>query len=135
MAVSHRGISIVSVPEVQLHKAQNGLRRGGTPDAMFMLQSLVNTTARHQLPTKSDEVIPTLVIALVNFTQAYNRLNREALWGAVVLYHRRRRSWWLSDMTLSTFKLSVKELLVADSDKYLGSVCVNGWIDNMMADE
>ena len=102
-AGSYRGISLLSIAgkvyaalllhrtveqiEPKLHEAQNGFRKGrGTTDAMFTLRSLVNTVARHQLPTAPDEVTPTLAIAFVDFTKAYDSISREALWQVLKLY-------------------------------------------------
>eukprot|EP00955_Chlamydomonas_euryale_P020465 216911-Chlamydomonas_euryale.AAC.2 len=46
---------------------------------MFTLQSVLDTEARHQLPTPPDEVTPTLEIAFVDLTKAYDSINRETL--------------------------------------------------------
>eukprot|EP00955_Chlamydomonas_euryale_P059656 357442-Chlamydomonas_euryale.AAC.4 len=51
----------------------------GTNEAMFTLWFLVNAVAPHQLPAAPDEVTPTLAIAFVDFTKAYDSIGREAL--------------------------------------------------------
>eukprot|EP00955_Chlamydomonas_euryale_P055268 356081-Chlamydomonas_euryale.AAC.2 len=53
---------------------------------MFTLRPFVNAEVRHQLPMAPDEVKPTLTIAFVDFTKAYNSIRREALWEVLKLY-------------------------------------------------
>lgn len=91
---NYRGISLLSIVgkvyasillhrvseqiEPQLHEAQCGFRKGrGTSDAMYTLRSLESTCKRHGA---------CMAKAYIDFTKAYDCINREALWSILKTY-------------------------------------------------
>ena len=94
MAGNYRGISLLSIAgkvyaiilmqrvyqqtETQLHEAQSGFRRGrGTTDAIYTLRALGAACSEYRV---------CMAKAYVDFTKAYDSVNRWLLWKALRLY-------------------------------------------------